>query len=400
MQKLGNKDYFETPQLYAESSKGDIKQWQGTARNVGDFTIIDYEFGLKGGRIQRQTQQMTEGKNIGRSNETTHFEQAIKVIQSKENKKRDKGYTDDINNIETPILPMLALPFEKRKHNIEYPCSIQPKIDGVRMTCRMNLEPYGIEMFTRKGKPFTVMPHLTKELKSVFFDINVDLSNDPNWISTGNHTEFYLDGELYSDTLTFQELAGTVRREKNDPDILEQIYYVVFDCFDTSNMHLTFHQRWNIIAWLGSYNDNRSYVKILQDGKVLSAFEEKEVYEHCGKLVEKGYEGAIVRNLNGRYKLNHRSADLQKLKFFQDAEYHVIGFKEGSNTDKGCVVWTCETKNGKIFNVRPKGTVSQRRAWFENGQKFVGSKLTVRFQELTDDGIPRFPVGIAIRDYE
>jgi hypothetical protein len=26
--------------------------------------------------------------------------------------------------------------------------------------------------------------------------------------------------------------------------------------------------------------------------------------------------------------------------------------------------------------------------------------LTVRYQELTDDGIPRFPVGLEIRDYE
>jgi hypothetical protein len=26
--------------------------------------------------------------------------------------------------------------------------------------------------------------------------------------------------------------------------------------------------------------------------------------------------------------------------------------------------------------------------------------LTVRYQELTHDGIPRFPVGITIRDYE
>jgi hypothetical protein len=26
--------------------------------------------------------------------------------------------------------------------------------------------------------------------------------------------------------------------------------------------------------------------------------------------------------------------------------------------------------------------------------------LTVRYQELTDDGLPRFPVGVGLRDYE
>jgi Flp pilus assembly protein CpaB len=32
--------------------------------------------------------------------------------------------------------------------------------------------------------------------------------------------------------------------------------------------------------------------------------------------------------------------------------------------------------------------------------KYIGKELTVRFQELSDDGIPRFPVGISFRDYE
>jgi DNA ligase-1 len=37
---------------------------------------------------------------------------------------------------------------------------------------------------------------------------------------------------------------------------------------------------------------------------------------------------------------------------------------------------------------------------FQNGSEYVGKKLTIRFQELTDEGLPRFPVGIAFRDYE
>jgi DNA ligase-1 len=50
--------------------------------------------------------------------------------------------------------------------------------------------------------------------------------------------------------------------------------------------------------------------------------------------------------------------------------------------------------------VRPRGTREKRAEWWENREQYIGSKLTVRFQNLTADGIPRFPVGIAIRDYE
>jgi ATP-dependent DNA ligase len=30
----------------------------------------------------------------------------------------------------------------------------------------------------------------------------------------------------------------------------------------------------------------------------------------------------------------------------------------------------------------------------------IGKKITVKYQELTKSGIPRFPVFIAVRDYE
>jgi DNA ligase-1 len=32
--------------------------------------------------------------------------------------------------------------------------------------------------------------------------------------------------------------------------------------------------------------------------------------------------------------------------------------------------------------------------------ELIGKRLTVRYQELTDGGVPRFPVGVAVRDYE
>jgi DNA ligase-1 len=37
---------------------------------------------------------------------------------------------------------------------------------------------------------------------------------------------------------------------------------------------------------------------------------------------------------------------------------------------------------------------------YDNGGEYVGKMLTVRYQEMTDIGVPRFPVGIAFRDYE
>ena len=98
--------------------------------------------------------------------------------------------------------------------------------------------------------------------------------------------------------------------------------------------------------------------------------------------------------------MNHRSPDLQKFKTFLDDEYEIVGFTQGTGTDEGCVIWECKTKEGKTFSVRPRGSVAERQGYFNNGNEWIGSQLTVRYQELTDGGIPRFPVGITIRNYE
>ena len=63
------------------------------------------------------------------------------------------------------------------------------------------------------------------------------------------------------------------------------------------------------------------------------------------------------------------------------------------------VIFTVVTDDGKAFNVRPRGTVEQRRVWLEETDNLTGALLTVRYQELSEDSIPIFPVGIAIRDY-
>ena len=106
----------------------------------------------------------------------------------------------------------------------------------------------------------------------------------------------------------------------------------------------------------------------------------------------------MLRNIKGIYREGYRSHDLQKYKEFKEDEYPIIGFEEGDGRDKGCVIWVCCNSNKKEFRVRPRGTVEQRSEWFKNGNKYIGKDITVIFQELSEQNIPRFPVGKAIRD--
>lgn len=121
--------------------------------------------------------------------------------------------------------------------------------------------------------------------------------------------------------------------------------------------------------------------------------------ESHARYVAEGYEGIMLRNAAGVYR-GVRSKELQKYKEFQDDEYEVIDFRQGEGQEEGCVLWVCRTPSGTPFSVRPRGTREDRAALYQKGADYVGQRLTVRFQELTDDGVPRFPVGIAFRDYE
>jgi DNA ligase-1 len=132
---------------------------------------------------------------------------------------------------------------------------------------------------------------------------------------------------------------------------------------------------------------------------------ENEIKSFHDKYTKKGYEGLIIRNKKGGYQESYRSKNLQKYKEFVDDEFEIVGYTDGTGIEKDLVIWTCKTKTGNTFQVRPKGTHDERRDLFINGQRYVGKYLTVVYQELTNDGIPRFPTTLHggkadIRDYE
>jgi DNA ligase-1 len=108
----------------------------------------------------------------------------------------------------------------------------------------------------------------------------------------------------------------------------------------------------------------------------------------------------MIRDRFSVYEVGQRSNYLLKHKDFQTEEYEITGANTGHGRDADAVVWVCQTQDGQIFNVRPEGTIVQREEDYKNRDKFMGKMLTVRFQNLTSLGIPRFPVGIVIRDYE
>jgi DNA ligase-1 len=211
------------------------------------------------------------------------------------------------------------------------------------------------------------------------------------------HVKEVLDGELYSDTLTFQQFVGLVRKKKHNAAeklLLRQVRFWVYDIVNNK----PFEERKNDIGQLFcEYKDVWSHIDQLP---TFECETKEQLKEFHARFVEEGKEGLIIRNKAGLYQLAARSKDLQKYKEFEDAEFTVVEFTDGVGSEKGLVIWVCETEDKRKFSVRPRGSHEERAEIFNDAESYVGKKLTVRYQELTEDGIPRFPVGIAFRDYE
>jgi DNA ligase-1 len=270
---------------------------------------------------------------------------------------------------------MLAQDYHKQGKKIVFPCYVQAKLDGVRSIFFNNA------LTSRNGKPFSGLDHIIAEL------------------APATKEGLILDGEVYSTTLSFQQFVGLVKKKTYTAADKEQLKHVnlwVYDCVNDQ----PFESR---LQTLKDFFAKHKFTQIhllpteeCPNREGLKGFHDKYVQE--------GNEGLMVRNKQGMYQLGARSYDLQKYKEFEDKEYKVTAFTDGQGLEKGLVIWTCETPEGKHFQVRPRGTHEERATIFKDVSKhpakYIGKELTVRFQELSDDGIPRFPVGISFRDYE
>jgi DNA ligase 1 len=117
------------------------------------------------------------------------------------------------------------------------------------------------------------------------------------------------------------------------------------------------------------------------------------------RWVAEGFEGAILRKYSTPYESGKRSGGLIKLKSFQDAEFEIVAVNEGRGKFVGKAVFSCKANNGKVFDCCAPGTMEDRATYFQVGDTLIGKQLTVKYFELSEDGTPLFPVGLAVRDY-
>lgn len=375
-----------------------------------DGSCIYRQSGYVDGKLKDPVLKKCKGKNIGRSNETTPEGQAKAEMESMINKQIDKGYIDTLNYADNSIpskiqktetfslYPMLAHPYtEKNSRKIKYPCIVDAKLDGIRCLAHMDEGSSLPTMYSRMSKEFSFLDSIRRQTKRLMNIYNKMYGDQC----------LFIDGELYSHSLTFSEIQSITRRAKTASPKEHLLEYHIFDVVSSDGELVCKERRIRLKKVYEEANKNNTLVYIkLVPYKVCK--KEQDIHTLHNYFVKGGYEGIVIRNFNGLYLQKYRSFDLQKLKYFDDSECTIVGFKEGQGTEEGCVVWECKwkyvsgdiTRPAKVvkFECRPRGSFDDRHRLLENADKYIGRKdYTFRYQGVSKDGVPRFPVGIGFR---
>jgi len=371
--------------LYHRNKDGSVTWWKIEVTELGNKTaeiVTQYGKIPKGSKANKPSAIIStrdliiNGKNKGRSNETTPYEQALKEAESTYREKVEKGYSDKLKSVDDGpgyIEAMLAHDFHKEKKLPEdgTPVWVQPKMDGMRCIAVRGKtsedEDPGFHLYSRTGK----------EIPGAF---EIKKSLDRSGIKV------VLDGELYIHGAHLEEILSILRGEEMDEERLEGAKKVEFWVFDIVDEGKTFTERYSILKSL----DLPTNVKLVPTKRLKLSRENLEE-EHANQ-VRKGFEGIMVRLPDTGYE-HSRSHKLLKYKMFIDKEFKIVGYKEGRGKLMGHIaVFELEMEDGKRFEAKPIGSLDNLKKMFKSPEKYIGKWATVKFQDYTKKGVPHFGV--------
>jgi len=357
--------------LFKRAINGNVLEHTFEVEGNGYRTMSGYVDGAK------TTTEWTycQGKNIGRSNETTPEGQASAEALAGWKKRTERSYFADISEIDrvTMFIPMLANKWENYADKVVFPVYSQPKLDGIRCIVRND------GMWTRTGKSIVSAPHIFEALKPLFEE-NQDL---------------IFDGELYADKFAqdFNAIVSLVKKTKPTAEDLEDSAKVIqYHVYDLPSCDTVFTSRYKAL------NDMQlpdCCVKVVTD-QIDNMNDLSAYYED---YMAAGYEGQMLR-LDTMYE-NKRSKSLLKHKSFTDEEYTIVGFEEGNGNLAGMIgALVFETAQGDKFTSSVNGGWDHLKALWAERATLIGQQATVKYFNITPDGKPRFPKVTAIRNYE
>jgi len=387
--KKGYNNMFK--EIYKIDKKGKTRIWNV----VVDGDTYTVSTGIQG---MGQTHNPTTciGKNIGKKNETTPEQQAIKEATSKRTKQIDRqGYVEDLKDFGQDFSVQLASNYVKTPtkcvKNSTEKMWYQYKLDGLKGYFEDG------QMMSRKATVYEKTSDLLiKECKH----LHNYLINKFGMVNP------IIDGELFiNNRFWLEDLNSVIKggetlsgNDKSDNPFVgfgpDDVKLHICNIYDETIKDKNYE---DIIPIIEKCMIDNEYERLNRCKSLEFHFDFLDNYMDMADLRE---DEGIVIYMNTLYKAGKHDG-LWKNKRMQDDEWKITGYKETKTlTEKdGTKVkqfqHICATESGEEFAVRMEGTNLHRQ---EIGTgKDIGKDLKIRYQGLYKTSKPQFPVGVTTR---
>jgi len=259
---------------------------------------------------------------------------------------------------------------------VTYPVWCDYKLDGLRMIA---IKECGVvTLYSRKGHAIETLPSLQTILATTKDD-------------------FMLDGEVMG--RSWNESQSTVFATKNTVDD-EHMFYNVFD-----GMSLP---EWKEQKCIHPYKLRQNFVRKIVNqishtrvrlvgGKTISSYEGLTTFHK--EAMEAGHEGIMIKDQEALYSFK-RSKAVMKMKPSATWEGTIVGWEKGDPNGK----WkdkfgAFQVEFDEILTSVGGGYTDAMREQFllEGPENYIGKIMEVKGQEMTKDGVIRFPVFLRFR---
>lgn len=290
-----------------------------------------------------------------------------------------------VNKVWPGLVPefdvMLADAKMPKLAEVKYPLIAQHKLDGFRAIYSPKVKGF----IGRNGRMIR-----NENLQAYFAEL---IKADENLV---------LDGELYSDTLSFNEIASVLNSEDKD---LTGIHYCVYDTllineWEAQKCSSAYESRLRLLTQFVQVRKPAN-VRVITSQEVKS---ETDVQEFYKESLGQGYEGLMLKSPHGVYqwkRVTVKSQTMMKLKPTDDYDGKIVGYEEGEGKLAGSLGVLIASVEG-IKNPVKVGsgfTEEERDALWGLRSTLVGQWIKIKAFEITEGKESlRFPIFLAVRD--
>jgi hypothetical protein len=374
--------------LYKVSATGALTLWQVgfDGKNQLEMTY---------GHVDGPSGYRTDLTEVIPKVNRTMQQQALQEASQRYKEKYRSGHRPAGAQGPTTIKGMKGKVYLKEAKIHRWPVAVQVKVDGVRALVQ-DLGYGNITIRSYLDTYYQHLGHITKDLETFLVYL-------PPYST--------LDGEIVYPGHTFNETISVLKKIVNiDPRVGDLAFYV-FDIYFEENP--SFDERYSLLfnaykRYLADGNINKSFSLLT----ITLAWSHNDILSFRNQFIDMGYEGVVIKKLalnapRGTSEYSEsvyeqkRSSNILKYKDFIDEEATILAVLDtATGKEKGKAMLEVRDPRGNIFLVRMKGSFERRENWLAHPELVVGKQVTIRYYELSEYGVPRFPIGQELRDYE